>query len=318
MILSRSYHNLNFDIAISNTTGASRVCTLPQARGAVSSPASSFDEVFPQASGVQNAPESGSAFPQTQPKALTLPQEGNWKVCYILLPEGAMPEVLKWAEKAADENSCDLVLISGMDWNADMSPWMADGVMKKEKVFYGGAPTFLKELVKDSIPTVEQWLGLKDPRRYLMGISLSGLFAVWSLVQTDIFKGVASVSGSLWFDGFVEWLAKHPMAGSTAAKSPAAGIPAGASETKTPAAGTPAGASVTAAPGGFPKVYLSLGKREKNTSDKRMATVEDCTDAVVDILKEKGVDVTYDLQPGTHFSPVVPRFESALAVILAE
>lgn len=326
MILSRSYHNLNFDIAISNTTGASRVCTLPQASGAASSPASSFDEVFPQTSGVQNAPESGAAssFPQTQPKALTLPQEGNWKVCYILLPEGAMPEVLKWAEKAADENSCDLVLISGMDWNADMSPWMADGVMKKEKVFYGGAPTFLKELVKDSIPTVEQWLGLKAPRRYLMGISLSGLFAVWSLVQTDIFKGVASVSGSLWFDGFADWLAKHPLAGSTVAKSPAAVTPNGpaakspaAVTSNGPAAGTPAGASVTAAPEGFPKVYLSLGKREKNTNDKRMATVEDCTNAVVDILKEKGVDVTYDLLPGTHFSPVVPRFESALAVILA-
>lgn len=286
MILSRSYHNLNFDIAISNTTGASRVCTLPQAGGASATlPASSFDEVFPQTSGAQNAPESGVApsFPQTQPKALTLPQEGNWKVCYILLPEGVMPEVIKWAETAADECSCDIVLISGMDWNADMSPWMADGVMKKEKVFYGGAPTFLKELVNDSIPTVEQWLGLKAPCRYLMGISLSGLFAVWSLAQTAIFRGVASVSGSLWFDGFVEWFAKRPMA---------------------------CGAET--------RIYLSLGKREKNTSDKRMATVEDCTNTVVDILKEKGMDVTYDMHPGTHFSPAVPRLESALAVILAE
>ena len=310
MILSRSYHNLNFDIAIANTTGASRVCTLPQARGADTSPASSFDEVFPQVSGAQNVPDSGSAFSQTQPKALTLPQEGNWKVCYILLPEGAMPEVLKWAEKAADDNSCDLVLISGMDWNADMSPWMADGVMKKEKVFYGSAPTFLKELVKDSIPTVEQWLGLKSPRRYLMGISLSGLFAVWSLVQTDIFKGVASVSGSLWYDGFVEWLAKHPLAGNAAKTSASAKTSAAASGTPAEAPASPDAA--------FPKVYLSLGKREKNTSDKRMSTVEDCTNDVVDILKEKGVDVTYDLLPGTHFSPVAPRFESALAVILAE
>lgn len=262
MILSRSYHNLNFDIAISNTTGASRVCALPYA--------------------AEPVPSDVSVFPQTQPKALTQPVEGNWKVCYVLLPEGVMLDVLKWAEKAADENSCDLVLISGMDWNADMSPWLANGVMKKEKLFTGGAATFLKELIRDSIPAVEQWLGLKAPTRYLIGVSLSGLFAIWSLVETDVFKGVASVSGSLWFDGFVDWLAKHPLAGCPA-----------------------------------PRLYLSLGRKEKNVADKRMATVEDCTVAVVESLREKGADVTFELLPGTHFSPIVPRLEAAFSVILA-
>lgn len=201
-------------------------------------------------------------------------------VCYMLLPQGATAEIGKWAEKAAAEFGCNLVLVSGMDWNKDMTPWPADGVMKKEKSFGGEAGVFAKELLGDYIPNVEKWLKLSSPKRYIIGVSLSGLFALWALFKTDCFDGLASVSGSLWYDNLVDWVGKNrPMSSA--------------------------------------RLYMSLGVREKNTPDKKMARVEECTNAIAEHLKEQGHDVIFEMVPGTHFSPVAPKFERALAALMA-
>lgn len=205
---------------------------------------------------------------------------GNRSVCYVLLPQGAVSEVGKWADKASAELGCNIVLISGMDWNNDMTPWPADGVMKKEKSFGGGAGVFVKSLLEDYVPNIERWLKLELPKRYIIGVSLSGLFALWLLFRTDRFDGLASVSGSLWYDGLVEWVSRNE----------------------------PASAS---------RLYLSLGVKEKQTPDKRMARVEDCTNAIADLLKAGGQDVVYEMVPGTHFSPLAPKLGRALAAMMA-
>ena len=59
--------------------------------------------------------------------------EGSESVCYVLLPEGSLADMTKWAEGASSRFGTNIVLISGMDWNRDMSPWAADGVMKERK-----------------------------------------------------------------------------------------------------------------------------------------------------------------------------------------
>ena len=207
-------------------------------------------------------------------------EEGSRRICYILVPDGVVDDARKWAEPAAVKFNTNMVLVSGMDWNHDMSPWSAEGVMKKEKKFSGGGPMYLQGLVTDFIPYIDQILKLQSPARYLVGVSLSGLFTLWSLAKADCFEGVASISGSLWFDGFTEWLAK------TALKSEA-------------------------------KVFMSLGNKEKNTSDKRMSKVEDCTKETVSILQSKGLDVTFEMVAGTHFSPLAPRLDRAAACLLA-
>lgn len=207
--------------------------------------------------------------------------EGSDRVCYVLIPEGAVADLTKWAEKASSQFNINIVLITGIDWNKDMSPWPADGVMKEKKNFSGGASMYLKVLTEDFIPNVEQWLKLKAAKRYMIGISLSGLFALWSLSKYNGFLGVASVSGSLWYDGFVEWAGKNAFFGN-------------------------------------PKIYLSLGVKEKNTPDKRMSTVEDATKAMAELLEGKGFDVTFEMVPGTHFSPAAPKFDRALEVLLSE
>ena len=205
-------------------------------------------------------------------------KEGSGRICYFLLPEGVLGDIAKWSEQAAERYGCNIVLMTGMDWNRDMSPWPAEGVMRKRKGFGGGAALFAESLAEDYLPMVESWLGIRGAERYLLGISLSGLFSLWVLSRTQMFAGAASISGSFWYDGFTGWLEKTAF-------------------------------PLTA------KVYLSLGEKEKNAADKRLATVEDRTKEVVSILTAKGLTAVLEMVSGTHFSPAVPRFEKAMAYL---
>jgi predicted alpha/beta superfamily hydrolase len=113
-----------------------------------------------------------------------------------------------------------------------------------------------------------------------LGVSLSGLFAVWSAFNTDAFTNIISISGSLWYDGLVEWMKEQSL-------SPR-----------------------------IKKVCMLLGEKEKNAKEKRMATVEERTQTAANILKEKTQSsVIFELVEGTHFSPIMPRLERAFEII---
>lgn len=199
------------------------------------------------------------------------------RICYILLPEGLKDDGRIWMEDAAGRYGISLVVMSGMNWNDDLTPWSADGVFRKSKPFGGRAELFLKDLRDDYFPNIESILGIRNPERYLIGISLSGLFAVWSVFKCDLFDAVASISGSLWYDGFASWTEGRKLSERVV------------------------------------KVFISLGDREKKSKDRRMSTVEDETLRTVENLKGKGASVEFILEENTtHFSPVVPRLEKAL------
>lgn len=137
------------------------------------------------------------------------------------------------------KNRCTLVALSGIDWNRDMSPWPAGRAFKGGEDFAGGAEVYLQRLTEYIIPSVEKRLGFSPAGRGIAGYSLGGLFALWSICNTDVFKLAASASGSLWFDGWPEYI------NTTAPKT------------------TPE------------RVYISLGDREKNARDPRMRQVEE-------------------------------------------
>lgn len=102
----------------------------------------------------------------------------NSRICYILLPEGLKEDGLKWMEEASQHYACTIVTITGMDWNDALTPWPAKGVFKKEKDFGGRAQDFLKELPGEYFLSIETTIGVKNAERTLVGISLSGLFAI--------------------------------------------------------------------------------------------------------------------------------------------
>ena len=164
-----------------------------------------------------------------------------------------------------------LAAVSGVDWNRELSPWPALKVFRDGEDFGGDGPAFLNMLTGQIVPSVEAQLGFSPFSRAVAGYSLAGLFALWSVFQTDMFDSAASVSGSMWFDGFIDYL-----------------------ESSTP-------------PSGLRRIYLSLGDREKNARNQRMAAVEDCTRRAAELLREWDIPVFFEMNPGGHFQNIPGR-----------
>ena len=117
-------------------------------------------------------------------------------------------------------------------------------------------------------------LSVEEYELYLAGYSLAGLFAVWAATMTDIFAGVASVSGSLWYDGFIDYLS---------------------------------GARLL-----VPEIYFSVGEAESRTRSQRLAGVVDMTSSAYNIAKGQKIDTTMRLNPGGHFSDPEKRCADAV------
>jgi predicted alpha/beta superfamily hydrolase len=210
----------------------------------------------------------------------SLVKQSSNKICYMILPEGIKGELCDGLKALSEKHDVSIAIIEDVNWNDDLTPWPAAGVFKKAKPFGGKAALFLNKMIDEIIPNTEKELGIEDAERTLLGVSLSGLFAVWSAFNTDAFTNIISLSGSLWYDGFIEWM-KEQM------PSPQ-----------------------------LKRVCMLLGEKEKNSKEKRMATVEERTLVAADILKAKSqAAVSFELVEGTHFSPIMPRLERAFEVV---
>ena len=99
-----------------------------------------------------------------------------------------------------------LAAVSGVDWNRELSPWPALKVFRGGGDFGGEGQAFLDMLTGQIVPLAEAQLGFAPVSRAVAGYSLAGLFALWAVFQTDVFDRTASVSGSLWFDGFIDYM----------------------------------------------------------------------------------------------------------------
>ena len=212
--------------------------------------------------------------------SLPIIKQSTDKICYMILPEGVKGDLCDGLKGMSEKHGISIVVIEDVNWNDDLTPWPAAGVFKKAKPFGGKAASFLDKLTHEIIPETEMDLGVEDAERTLLGVSLSGLFAVWSAFNTDAFAIIISLSGSLWYDGFVEWMKE---------------------QTPSPQ---------------LKKVCMLLGEKEKNSKEKRMATVEERTLAATDILKAKSqAAISFELVEGTHFSPIMPRLERAMLAL---
>ena len=198
-------------------------------------------------------------------------------IIYILLPHRLPEEERIALEGLSTRFETNIVTISEMDWNNDMTPWKSPAV--KEGEFAGRASQFLDRLKGDIFFNLEYSLQIRNPRRYLMGLSLAGLFSVWAAIRKPLFEGVASISGSFWYDGFAEWILKQGELQCV-------------------------------------RFYISMGEKEKETKVKRFASIEEDTMKVAEILMLKGAEVAFEVTEGGHNSPVLPRIEKSVVSLL--
>ena len=175
-----------------------------------------------------------------------------------------------------------LLSLDCSDWEHAFSPWPAPRAFKKAPDFSGGATETLTSLAA-RLPAIEQRLGLQPRWRGIAGYSLAGLFAAWSAYHASPFSRVACVSGSLWFDGWLDFATSRLL--------------------QTPPT----------------RACFSLGDDEKNSRHPRLATVENATRATAcHWLQQEGIRTTFALNPGGHFDDIAARTAAAIDWIAAD
>jgi len=173
---------------------------------------------------------------------------------------------------------CSLAVVYDTNWNRDFSPYPANKVFKKGEDFSGGAPEYLDVLTNRILPTVEASLPFPVCSRGVAGYSLAGLFSLYAGYYSPVFDRIASVSGSMWFDGWLDYaLGNLPL------------------NTES-------------------KIYLSLGDREHIGKNTRMIRVRECTDAVAGYLS-KHFPTIYEINPGGHFNDGTGRTIKAIRTL---
>lgn len=162
----------------------------------------------------------------------------------------------------------------------ELSPWPAPAVWKGQAPYKGQATAHLKWMTEECMPEVEvrlRAMGILQQIPMIAGYSLAGLFALWAGWTSGNFARVASVSGSLWYPGFTDFIRDN------------------------------------APTGHIGKVCISLGDRESHTRHPLMSQVDTCTAAVVEAVKARGIDTVFKWNPGNHFDHPERRMARAIA-----
>ena len=180
-----------------------------------------------------------------------------------------------------------MVLVSvnnpGGGLDDELSPWPAPAVWKGQAPYKGLATEHLKWMKEECMPEVEvrlRAMGILQQIPMIAGYSLAGLFALWAGWTSGNFARVASVSGSLWYPGFTDFIRDN------------------------------------APTGHIGKVCISLGDRESHTRHPLMSQVDTCTAAVVEAVKTRGIDTVFEWNPGNHFDHPERRMARAIAEML--
>jgi predicted alpha/beta superfamily hydrolase len=174
-----------------------------------------------------------------------------------------------------------LLGIQPVNWNDDFSPWPAPAVYQDGEAFGGGALKYLDFLIHTVKPFIDAaYRTEKGPQAtVLAGYSLGGLAALYSLYTGTVFGKIACLSGSLWFEGWQEFMEDN--------------VPLYPSST----------------------VYLSLGREEEKSRNRSLAKVGDCTRKAAELLKRQlksEENLILEWNDGGHFKDIEGRFQKAL------
>lgn len=211
-------------------------------------------------------------------------QEGG-KTYPVIYVNGEIPINEIMTKMLNSHAGADFLLLSIRpgSWNDDFTPWAAPAFRKGEGAPKGLADAYLSRLTEEIKPYMDTHYRTKPEAEHtaLFGYSLGGLTAVYAIYKTDIFGAVASLSGSLWFDGFCEFMErKKPLRTNL-------------------------------------RIYLSLGKKESRSKNARMGRVAACTERAADILRgqleviNNRENVFFEWNEGGHFHDIEGRFAKA-------
>ena len=145
-------------------------------------------------------------------KELTLyPAQGeDWPLIVFNTVMGDGEELAQ-ALRAMDAPDCNLLVVGKLQWYHDMTPWSCPPLSKRGPAATGGADAYLETLASEIVPAAREKIRGSAPYVGIAGYSLAGLFALYAMYRCDCFARVASMSGSLWFPKFREYVLRHEL-----------------------------------------------------------------------------------------------------------
>ena len=166
------------------------------------------------------------------------------------------------------------------NWNDSLTPWPAAGLRPDAPAFGGHAPETFAELAGVVIPEAEVARGLAPERRAICGYSLGGLFSLYAFAREGSpFAACACLSGSVWYEGWVNYLRR------------------------------------TCPDGAGRYVYFSIGKKERRAGAPIMRTVQEDLEACAAVLRERGCAVDLVVGPGNHMQHHTERLTAGLKAL---
>ncbi|WP_072499725.1 alpha/beta hydrolase-fold protein [Olsenella phocaeensis] len=203
------------------------------------------------------------------------------------------PEFPHGVAELAAGRRVTLVGVPIANWDDALTPWPAPGLREGDAGFGGGGPATVGELLGEVVPGVEARASLSPTKRAICGYSLGGLFALYAMLVGvgaggDAGGGVsaraslgacACVSGSLWYEGWVDWLRGQ------------------------------------AAEGRGRMAYLSLGSKERRWGPPAVRRVQECMEESAELLRGWGFEVDLRMGPGNHLQHQAERLGLALDVL---
>ena len=178
-----------------------------------------------------------------------------------------------------------LVCVTPTDWNRDFSPWEAKGLQADSAPFSGHADERIALLCDVVKPAVDaHFPTLPDAENTMIfGYSLGGLAAMYALYERpDIFGAAGCLSGSLWYEGFMDYQKQN----------------------------------IDRLQG--KRVYLSLGRKEEKTRHPLMSRIGQRYEETHALLSAQlgGDNVTFTLHNGGHGTEVPQRMLQGLQWLL--
>lgn len=185
-----------------------------------------------------------------------------------------------WEElnRLLPDQSYILAAYSVKDWNSDLAPWLMkapDGTF-----FSGNGPETLNNVKTILFPELLKRFP-PNKKFFAAGYSLAGLFALWAFFETSLFSGAACCSGSLWYDGWREYIK-------------------------------------TAVPPEGSRVYLSLGGKEADSGPEWMREIGRAYEEQEKMFKlDKRIQaVLYEKNRGGHFAHPEKRLAKGIKWLL--
>lgn len=190
-----------------------------------------------------------------------------------------LPEHPFGIAEAARGRASAVARVPVASWNDSLTPWPAAGLRANEGGFGGHASETLRELMDGLAPALEADAHLAPRARAICGYSLGGLFALYAFCRDARLAACASLSGSLWYEGFVDWMEGLELSGE----------------------------------GRF--AFFSLGRKEPRAGAPIMRRVQTCMERCAELCRIHGCTADVVMGPGNHMQHHQERLEAGIAAL---